>query len=100
MLFGDLHPWLKVWTQNGWITMDVRSALQTKIPRSHSEIRRIVVVLGLLRTSNWCVAQESNLVISIRYETDFDWALPISEPRKRILPQNSLKAINIRHIQY
>jgi hypothetical protein len=31
---------------------------------------------------NWCVAQESNLVISLRYETDFDWALPISEPRK------------------
>jgi IclR family pca regulon transcriptional regulator len=42
--------------------MDVRSALRTKISRSHSETRGIVVVLGLLRTSKWCVAQESNLV--------------------------------------
>lgn len=29
----------------------------------------------------WCGVQESNLVISLRWATDFDWALPISEPR-------------------
>ena len=42
---------------------------------------------------NWCVAQESNLVISLRYETDFDWALPISEPRTYIVPYISFRKL-------
>jgi len=48
---------------------------------------------ALQELERWCVAQESNLVISLRCETDFDWALPISEPRECMLPHIPLKQL-------
>ena len=69
-------------------TRDILGHLQGAIGPS-TLISRIGGALHELE--RWCVAQESNLVISLRCETDFDWALPISEPRERMLPYILLK---------